>query len=236
MNKRNLFDKVASFMFHDKLYMVLGMALIFTGLFISGRLLVADYAMSRGGYEMFPSHKAPGTVGAVALMPQFFQWLTLFIAISLQTDSDPDNDKYIAWVGVIGFTSMLFDIGTDLYFQTAGFQMTIEDIFVTIVESVVIFTMASDFLFAFCLSVLLAVVLRLFGRSVERPSAGRQSDKQRNKSQQQPARPRQNQTQQQQQARPRNSGPVIRNQSPDPRIQQIPDIEEILREARGRDE
>jgi hypothetical protein len=233
MTKKNLFDKFAALMFRDKLYGILGVALLFAGMYISTKLLLADYSMSRFGYEMLPSQKIEGTIGAVALMPQFFQWLSLFIIISLQTDNDPDNDKYTAWIALVGLISMLFDIGTDLYYQTGGFQMALENIGVTIVESVVVFTLASDFLFAFCLSVILAIVLRFFGRSIQHPgqsSNQRKQDKRRAQS---------NRPQQQSQQAPRrdNGNAPQRQNTPQPVVRNMPEeleLNRIREEMRGR--
>lgn len=115
--------------------------------FISIGLFVEDFTTSLMGYELWPTRKANDWVlWLVAFLPQIGQVAFAYAWI------DTRDPKYAVFM----FLTFFWDISTDVYFKSYQFQSPQLTAMATF-ESVVLFTIGSEFLMAFSLGMIYAV-------------------------------------------------------------------------------
>lgn len=121
---------------------------IFVMLFlISIGLFVEDFTTSLMGYDLWPTRKAnPWVVYLVAFLPQLGQVAFAYAWI------DTRDPKYAVFM----FLTFFWDISTDVYFKSAQFESAQLTAMATF-ESVVLYTIGSEFLMAFSLGMIYAV-------------------------------------------------------------------------------
>lgn len=166
-----IFDVIVKKMNAHRLWKIAGLAGAGIGLFLSAGWLFVDLLNGYNGYASLPAEEPyhEWISVLVAIAPQFLQWFSVFVLIAISTDGDRSNDQYKNLMWLVLLVSFLIDVGTDIYALSDAFNESVFGIAMSVIKSVIIYTILSDWLFTFCGGILLTFFLDMFwGASASR--------------------------------------------------------------------
>jgi hypothetical protein len=134
-------------------------------LYVSIKLFIRDIETTMWGYQQFPTNKGGADISLyVALFFPVLQMTMGALSIALFTDDDKGNDKWAFVFLGLSFIGFVFDAGTDIFFRT-HLNMSFSTIAFGLVETILIYTLASEVSLAIAVTGLI-IVLPYFFRGV----------------------------------------------------------------------